>query len=446
MAARKILTPFDFVKNEIQNAVIQVLASAPGSPVRGQVYSDSTTNLFMYHNGTGFVSDTARSRHSGTQTAATISDFDTQVRTSRLDQMAAPTASVSMNSQKITGLLAGTSASDAINLQQLQDSIAGLSWKDEVRAATAVAGTLASSFANGSAIDGVTLATNDRILIKDQVAGAENGIYVVQASGAPVRATDADSAAEIAGSAVFVSNGTANAGVRYVLSTSGAITLGTTALSFAVFGGGSAYVAGAGLTLSTNTFNVGAGTGITVNADDVQLDTSHARNVDHSAVTLTAGAGLTGGGDISASRSFAVGAGTGITVNADDVALDTGNARNVDHTAVTLTAGAGLTGGGDISASRSFAIGAGTGITVNADDVAIDTTVVARKYTALLAGAASSYTVNHALGNQWVTVQIIEVATLAQVECDIVLTDANNATVIFAAAQSSNAFRAIVVG
>lgn len=135
--------------------------------------------------------------------------------------------------------------------------------------------------------------------------------------------------------------------------------------------------AGAGLTgggdiSSSRTFAVGAGTGITVNADDVALDTAHARNVDHSAVTLTAGAGLTGGGDISSSRSFAVGAGTGITVNADDVALDTAHARNVDHSAVTLTAGAGLTGGGDISSSRTFAVGAGTGITVNADDVAIN--------------------------------------------------------------------------
>src|SRR5262245_56322442 len=74
---------------------------------------------------------------------------------------------------------------------------------------------------------------------------------------------------------------------------------------------------------------------------------------------ITAGAGLTGGGNLTADLTLAVGAGTGITVNADDVALDTGSTRNTDHTAVTLTAGAGLTGGGDISASRSFAVGAG---------------------------------------------------------------------------------------
>jgi len=93
--------------------------------------------------------------------------------------------------------------------------------------------------------------------------------------------------------------------------------------------------------------------------------------------TITAGAGLTGTGDLSADRTLAVGAGTGITVNADDIALDTTSTRNTDHASVTLTAGAGLTGGGDISANRTFTVGAGTGITVNADDVAIDATVVA---------------------------------------------------------------------
>jgi hypothetical protein len=86
---------------------------------------------------------------------------------------------------------------------------------------------------------------------------------------------------------------------------------------------------------------------------------------------IISGAGLTGGGTLAADRTLAVGAGTGITVNADDVALDTASTRNTDHSGVTLTAGAGLTGGGDISASRSFAVGAGTGITANADDVAV---------------------------------------------------------------------------
>jgi len=90
-------------------------------------------------------------------------------------------------------------------------------------------------------------------------------------------------------------------------------------------------------------------------------------------VTVGAGSGLTGGGSVSLGSSITldIGAGTGITVNANDVALDTASSLNVDHSAVTLTAGSGLTGGGDISASRTFDVGAGAGITVNANDVAI---------------------------------------------------------------------------
>ena len=93
----------------------------------------------------------------------------------------------------------------------------------------------------------------------------------------------------------------------------------------------------------------------------------------NSSIGVTAGSGLSGGGSASLGSSVTlnIGAGTGITVNADDVALDTASARNTDHSAVVLTAGAGLTGGGDITASRTFAVGAGAGITVNADDVAI---------------------------------------------------------------------------
>jgi hypothetical protein len=87
---------------------------------------------------------------------------------------------------------------------------------------------------------------------------------------------------------------------------------------------------------------------------------------------ITAGAGLTGGGDLSADRTLDVGAGTGITVNANDVALDTAHARNVDHSAVSVIAGAGLTGGGTIEADRTLNVGAGTGIVVNANDVAAD--------------------------------------------------------------------------
>lgn len=82
---------------------------------------------------------------------------------------------------------------------------------------------------------------------------------------------------------------------------------------------------------------------------------------------------------------------TGITYTSATgvIALDTANNRNVDHTGVTFTAGAGLTGGGDISANRTFDIGAGTGITVNANDVALTVPTASGTYTPTLTNVAN---------------------------------------------------------
>lgn len=288
--AKKILTSYDFNKNETQNMRTHNLAAAPSTPALGQRYYDTTTNCEYYWNGAWIPTDAAlrtgiplsnlavdplaRANHTGTQTAATISDFNTAVRTNRLDQMAAPTAAVSMNSQKITNLATPTAGTDAATKQYVDDTVASISWKNEVRVATTANGALASAFANGQTVDGQVLATGDRILIKDQTTQTENGIYTVNASGAPTRATDADSDGDFKGAAVFVASGTTNGGTRWVSNTTGTITLGATNLTFVQFGGGSTYTAGNGLTLSGSDFNVGAGTGISVAADSVGIDTA----------------------------------------------------------------------------------------------------------------------------------------------------------------------------
>lgn len=88
--------------------------TAPTSPANGQLWTDTSgTALVKYYNGSSWIDPRARANHSGTQTASTVSDFDTQVRTSRLDQMAAPTANVSMGSHKVTSVTDPTSAQDA---------------------------------------------------------------------------------------------------------------------------------------------------------------------------------------------------------------------------------------------------------------------------------------------------------------------------------------------
>jgi len=108
----------------------------------------------------------------------------------------------------------------------------GVHWKSPVRVATTVAGTLASSFENGDTIDSVVLATGNRILIKNQSAGAENGVYTVNASGAPTRATDVDNGTEMLNAAFLVEEGTTNELTQWICQTPGPITLGTTAIGF----------------------------------------------------------------------------------------------------------------------------------------------------------------------------------------------------------------------
>jgi hypothetical protein len=187
-----------------------------------------------------------------------------------LNAVGAPTGNVSLATYKITGLGTPTDATDAATKAYVDSAAQGIDWKASVRAATTTNVTLASDLENGDTLDGVTLATGDRVLVKNQSTGSENGIYVVKASGAPDRSTDADTGAELTSNfAVFVEEGTANADQGYVLTNDGAITVGTTALTFTQFTGLGQVTAGDGLTKTGNTINVNPGTGINITSDQV---------------------------------------------------------------------------------------------------------------------------------------------------------------------------------
>ena len=148
------------------------------------------------------------------------------------------TADIPMNSHKLTGLTDPASAQDAATKAYVDNLLQGLDVKASVRAATTANGTLASAFQNGSVVDGVMLATGDRVLIKNQSTASQNGIYTVSASGAPTRATDADSSAKVtSGMYCFVEEGTANGDTGWALTTNQAITLGSTSLAFTKFSG-----------------------------------------------------------------------------------------------------------------------------------------------------------------------------------------------------------------
>ena len=230
-----------------------------------------------------------------------ISDFDTGVRTNTLNQMAAPTGAVSLNSQKITGLADPTADADAANKGYVDGVAQGLDVKDSVVATTTANGTLSSAFANGQSIDGVTLQTGDRILIKNQSTASQNGIYNVQASGAPSRTTDMGTGSNAAGAFVFVEQGTVNAENGFTCtSDTGSAVVGTNNLTFAQFSGAGQIIAGDGLDKSGNTLSAD----LKANGGLVIESTEIAVKLDASSITGTLAIGDGGTGATTATAAL----------------------------------------------------------------------------------------------------------------------------------------------
>ena len=202
-----------------------------------------------------------------------ISDFDTGVRTNRLDQLTAPTASVSLNSQTITNLADPVNTQDAATKGFVEATSQGLDVKDSVKVATTANITISTALNSGDAIDGVTLADNDRVLVKDQSTPSQNGIYIVGSS--PARSSDLAAGADAAGMFTFVEQGTVNADNGFVCtSNKGSAVVGTNSLTFAQFSGAGQVTAGDGLDKSGNTLSVDlkANGGLVIESTEIAID------------------------------------------------------------------------------------------------------------------------------------------------------------------------------
>lgn len=201
----------------------------------------------------------ARVNHTGTQLAATVSDFDAQVNTHRLDQLLAPSVDLSVGTHKIINLSDGSVASDAAAWGQVQNlvnaTINGHDWKDGVVSAPSTNVTVANP---GTYVyDGITLPVGARVLLMGQTAPAENGIYLTGATAATalVRTADANTSAMVtSGMTVPVEQGT-NTGLA-ILTTPDPIVLATTGLSFTVIKGAAVYTAGTGIGVAGNVISL----------------------------------------------------------------------------------------------------------------------------------------------------------------------------------------------
>lgn len=278
----------DLQKNEIRNGVIQVLATPPSSPVTGQIYYNSDSNDgpvgLMVYNGSAWESvgsidglsgtspinvsvsggvatisiDAASSGGPGSMSAAHYTlvngatDNNTASTLVKRDSNG-DFAARDLTTRMVTISGTTTNATDAATKAYVDSVAQGLDVKQSVHAATTA--NLAS-LSGLLTIDGHTLQSGERVLVKNQTTGSQNGIYVADSSTWS-RADDFDGTPAVTtGAFVFVEYGNTQASSGWVLTTTGTITIGSTALEFAQFSASGAYSAGDALNLIGNAFNV----------------------------------------------------------------------------------------------------------------------------------------------------------------------------------------------
>ena len=424
--ATKFVTNLDLNQNQILNGRFQALSADPVSNVfEGWVYYNTTYDkLRIYANGAwrdlvGVISGGSSSvaltitEANGTVTvtpnlATTSADgVMSSADKTKLDNATSEATASRLAIRDASGNLKVADPTDpahAATKGYVDAARSGLDVKQSVRVATTAPINISADLENGDVIDGVTLATGDRVLVKNQSTGSENGIYVVVASGAASRATDADSSAEVTtGMFTFVSEGTTNADSGWVLTTNDTITLGTTALAFAQFSGAGQITAGAGLTKTGNTIDaVGTADRITVNADSIDIASTY---VGQATIT-TLGTIATG------------------TWQATDVGIAYGGTNASTEADARANLAAGGTQGAGVSSP-----------------------VLARKVSATVGdNSATSFVIQHGFGTRDVMVQVYDAATYDTVIADTLRTDTNNVTVQFAVAPTANAYQVVIIG
>ena len=220
--------------------------------------ADLTASRALYSNGSGdvTVSDVTSTElgyldgvSSAIQTQldakqATITGSATTIDT---ESLTASRAVISNASQKIAvsdvtntelGYLDGVSSAIQTQLDAkaattyVDNAVAGLRTRIVVEAASTANVALGSGLENGDTIDGVTIATGDEVLLKDQSTDSQNGIYTVVSSGTASRSTEYDAIAEISGQIVVVNQGTTNDNTMWMCTTNTSATLGSDSVSF----------------------------------------------------------------------------------------------------------------------------------------------------------------------------------------------------------------------
>ena len=496
--ARKYLVPIDLTKQELQNARIQNLASAPASPVAGQIYFDTTADTMYFWDGDSWVdmqtapysyattgettsisitalesdgtsANLARADHqhagpgfgpvtSQTSYGTSSNDGDdltvarsdhshgtpahgaTEHSTIKISDLAAPTTDVSFNSTKITNLADPSGNKDA----------ATKGYVDNRKVTDFAVPTSAFSMNSQKITNLATPTSASDAATKEYVDAVAEGLHI----HASVHAATTGTLAAITGGSVTYDNGTG--GINATL------TLGVALTTLDVYSlqdgdrilvkneatqahnGIYTWATGGTVLTRANDFNtaveIAGGDFVFVTEGTAYnntgwVQTEPVNNVGSDSVIFQQ---FSGAGTYTASNGVLL-TGTNFTfAPKTDGGLDTGSSGAF----VKLPTNSGLG-----TTSDGLAVGAGTGITVSTGTVAIDTSVVARKYSTNVGNNSNtSFTVTHNLGTKDVTVQVYTVSDGTQVEVDVTRTTTSAISVAFAVAPTTDQYRVVVIG
>lgn len=349
--------------------------------IAGNLISGGTGIDVTYTDGSGTLSvdiDSTVTTNSGTQT----------LTNKKLDTGTSLGANLDAAGKLITNLGSPINSGDAANKAYVDAVSEGLHIHEAADVYVSQNVTIATDLEAGDVVDGVTLVAGMRLLVNGQTTLSENGIYVVQTTGGPLRATDFDTAAEVdSGDFIFVSSGDVYAKTGWVQTLKPA-TIGVSSISFTQFSGAGTYLAGAGLTLNGSVFSADvtptSGNPSLINtggAIEVKVNTADGLEVTASGLGINNGTGI-------------VFDGTG------KVTLDSSNGYGVRKLA--------------------YSVGDGTSL---------------------------SYVINHGLVTRDITVHVYQNGTpYAQVETDVEHTDSNNITLRFTQAPETDQYRVVIVG
>lgn len=432
--AQKFLTNIDLNQNQLVNATFEVLATDPNTGnFDGRLIFNSTEGVIKVYDAgipgwrKALTSITSGGSYS---TSLTISESNGSVTIT--PNLATSASAGLMSSSDYSKLADATSEATASKLVirdangqakfgtpthddhaatkgYVDAARSGLDVKQSVRAATTAPINLATDLEAGDTLDTtVTLVAGDRVLVKNQGTASENGIYVVQASGAAVRATDFDSNAEVTpGAFTFVEEGTTNADSGWVLTTNGTINVGVTGLDWALFSVAGTILAGNGLSKTGNVLDVNVVSDRTaITGDAVDIASTY---VGQSSITTlgTITTGVWNGTDVAVTAG-----GTGASTEA--------NART------------------NLASAASEA----TGRTTNTPALAR----VAKQGCAASVSGVSTTTVTHNFATTDVIVQIYEVSTGATVIGDVTRSNGNTLSVVLYGTIAANDYTIVVSG